>query len=162
VRASLDAAPTVRKSDADDESFVGRLGGDAFGDFDPRAREHTLELVRAPRTATLVACIAAERLGFVVVERAQDCVVLVQAIAVAAHARGRGVGRLLLAAAERVAERWGAPGLRLCTAQANVEALELFLKHGFRIERRMANFYAKGQDACTLVKALGAGGRRSR
>jgi ribosomal protein S18 acetylase RimI-like enzyme len=162
VRAALEAEPVVRSAAPDDESFVGRLGGDAFRDFDPRAREHTLELLRAPRTATFVACAGAERLGFVVVERARDGVVLVSAIAVEPRARGRGIGRQLMAFAERAARSWRAPGLRLCTAQANVEALELFLKHGFRIERRMPSFYAKGQDACTLVKALGASGRRSR
>jgi ribosomal-protein-alanine N-acetyltransferase len=81
-------------------------------------------------------------------------VALLQAIAVEPRARGRGVGSALLSAVEQLARSRDAPAIRLCTAQANLEALDLFLKHGFVIERRLARFYAKGQDACTCVKRL--------
>ena len=40
------------------------------------------------------------------------------------------------------------------TAGNGVEALELFLKCGFAIERRLARYYARGQDACILARAL--------
>jgi ribosomal protein S18 acetylase RimI-like enzyme len=154
MRSSLESPPNIRRGSPADEAFAARLGGAAFRDFDPRAREHTLSLVRGQNALTLVAWVEGEPLGFVVLEMARDGVALLQAIAVEPRARGRGVGAALLAAAERLAHEREAPALRLCTAQANVEALELFLKHGFRIERRLARFYANGQDACTLVKAL--------
>ena len=71
-----------------------------------------------------------------------------QAIAVELRERGRGIGGRLMHASARGTKQ-GAATLRLCTAQANVEALALFIKHGFRIERRMPRFYPNGQDACS-------------
>jgi ribosomal protein S18 acetylase RimI-like enzyme len=60
----------------------------------------------------------------------------------------------LLAAGIELARGAGARDVRLMTAQANVEALELFLKSGFRISERVARFYPRGQDACALVRRL--------
>ena len=157
MRTALDLQPSIRRGERADEAFAARLGGIAFADFDPRAREHTLSLARARGATTLIACAGAEPLGFTIVEMAGDGVVLLQAIAVEPNARGRGVGSALLRATEQLARKRGSSALRLCTAQANVEALELFLKHGFRIERRLARFYSNGQDACTLVKTLAPG-----
>jgi len=94
-----------------------------------------------------------QRLGFVTLEFGRSGG-WIQAIAVSLGERGRGVGGALMAEAIRVARRAGVPRLRLTTAQANVEALELFLKCGFLIERRMPRHYARGQDACVLGRAL--------
>jgi len=65
-----------------------------------------------------------------------------------------GVGTRLMQAAVRAARRRSVRRLSLTTAQANVEALALFLRCGFRIERRMPRFYAAGQDACVLSRSL--------
>lgn len=154
MRSELASLPTIRRGGAADEGFAARLGGLAFRDFDPRAKEHTLALIRSAGATTLIASVDGEALGFAVIERARDGVALLQAIAVEVRARGRGIGQALLGAAERLARTQGSPALRLCTAQANVEALELFLKRGFRLERRLSRFYTNGQDACTLVKTL--------
>jgi [ribosomal protein S18]-alanine N-acetyltransferase len=157
MRSALAAVPSIRRASPADEAFTALLGGIAFRDFDPRALEHTLALMRGAAAATLVACVEQEPLGFAVVELARDGVALLQAIAVEPRVRGCGIGTALLRAAEQHARAIGCPALRLCTAQANVEALDLFLKHGFRIEHRLARFYTNGQDACTLVKRLAPG-----
>jgi ribosomal protein S18 acetylase RimI-like enzyme len=68
--------------------------------------------------------------------------------------RGRGVGRALLDAAERAAADAGARALELVTAEANLAALELFLKSDYRIVRTLPSFYPRGQTAHVLRKTL--------
>jgi ribosomal protein S18 acetylase RimI-like enzyme len=154
MRATLAAPFGIRPASAADSAFCGELGAQAFGVFDPNARAHTLRLVAGSGAVTLVAVRGTERLGFVVVEPGQQGDAFIQAIAVAKFARGHGTGKRLLEAAKSVAKQRGARRLRLCTASANLEALELFLKAGFVIERRMPKFYARGQDACALSLAM--------
>lgn len=103
---------------------------------------------------TLVASERGEPLGFVVVERRSQEQASLQAIAVEPTERGRGVGTRLVNAAIHLARGLGARELDLWTAQANLEALAVFLKAGFRIEERRPRFYARGQDACRLVRPL--------
>ena len=76
------------------------------------------------------------------------------AIAVDEYARGTGIGAALLAKVERVLSLAGFSEITMHTAQANLSALELFLKHGFRIERRLPRFYRGVFDACALRKRI--------
>ena len=76
------------------------------------------------------------------------------AIAVTAEHRGTGVGRQLLAGAERVAKRNGAARMTLATAETNLAALDLFLRSGYRITRRLPRYYSRGQDALEMSKKL--------
>ncbi len=145
----------IRGATADDVGFVERTGREAFAEFDPHAGAHSRAIVRQPGTVTLIASVDGRPSGFIAIERVGRGA-LVQAIAVRRVDRGRGLGARLLSAAERIARDGGARTLSLATAQANVEALSLFLKADFEIERRMQRFYARGQDACWLVKRLDA------
>jgi ribosomal protein S18 acetylase RimI-like enzyme len=153
VGAVLDRTISVRRKAAEDEPFIERLSLQAFGDFHKNAGPHTLKLTHHPESVTRLAVRGAQRLGFVVLELMRDAA-WIQAIAVVASERGRGVGARLMAEAVRLARESGAARVRLTTAQANVEALELFLKCGFGIERRVPRYYARGQDACILARAL--------
>jgi ribosomal protein S18 acetylase RimI-like enzyme len=154
VSVALESRVAIRRAAPSDGAFLARLGQEAFGDFDLRAGETTLGIVRQAGMITLVATVDGEAVGFVSVELGRGGVGHVQAIAVRATERGRGFGQRLLVAAERAAGARGATLLHLTTAQANVEAVALFLKHGFAIERRHRRFYRRGQDACTMVKDL--------
>lgn len=151
--AVLERSVRLRPLTAADDTFVARLSAEAFSAFDPHAGPHTLALTRREDVVTRVAVRDARRLGFVSVEFSRGAA-WIQAIAVSAHERGSGVGGKLMAEAIRVARRAGTRRLHLTTAQANVEALELFLKCGFVIERRLPRFYTHGQDACVLGRAL--------
>ena len=143
----------LRPGTAEDAGFIERLSRQAFSVFDPDAGIRMLLLARKDGVVTRVAARGGERLGFVMLEFASGGA-WVQAIAVDAKERGQGVGGKLMAAAIRIARQAGAPRLRLTTAQANVEALELFVKCGFAIERRLPRYYSGGQDACVLGRAL--------
>jgi ribosomal-protein-alanine N-acetyltransferase len=153
VGAVLERAINIRSKTTEDAAFIEQLSAQAFGDFQHHAGPATLRLTERPGSTTRLAVRGDERLGFVVVERERDGA-WISAIAVSPSERGRGVGARLMAEAARLARGSGAARLRLTTAQANVEALELFLKCGFSIDRRIPRYYARGQDACVLTRAL--------
>jgi ribosomal protein S18 acetylase RimI-like enzyme len=60
----------------------------------------------------------------------------------------------LLAGAESAARRRRALELRLVTAEANVAALDLFLRSGFEIVERLERYYPRGQNAVVMRKEL--------
>lgn len=154
MRVELESRVAIRRAERADDAFLARLGQEAFADFDLRARESTLGIVHQTGMVTLVAALDGEPVGFVSLEIRRGGIGYVQAIAVRLAERGCGLGQRLLVAAERAALSRGATLLQLTTAQANVEAVALFLKRGFTIERRHRRFYARGQDACTMTKDL--------
>jgi ribosomal protein S18 acetylase RimI-like enzyme len=106
------------------------------------------------RGATWVARRGELPLGFAIVHPLNQRSVDLCAIAVEEEARGRGIGRALLAHVEQTVVEAGLSEIRLHTAQSNLSALELFLKCGFRLEQRMPRFYRGVYDACALVKFL--------
>ena len=142
----------VRRRTAADDPFIARLAKRAFQEYSARAAEETLGMARSG-TAWL-ACRGDERLGFVVARADGPFVAELCAIAVDEPARGQGVGAALLERAERALAAAGVRELTLHTAEANLSALELFLKQGFRIERRLPRFYRGVFDACAMRKRV--------
>lgn len=67
----------------------------------------------------------------VLVTRAQPDHLLLDIIAVAATARGGGLGRILLERADDDAREQGLPEVRLCTNEAMTENLEFYPRRGF-------------------------------
>ena len=65
-------------------------------------------------------------------------------IAVAHTARGAGLGRRLLADAERLARRGGARGLRLEVRQDNAAAVALYASAGYRRVKVLRRYYDDG------------------
>jgi len=143
----------VRRSNATDLAFVRKLSELAFGEYAAGSGAHVLDLIQRPGVKSWVACEHDEPVGFVLLGRDQGQW-SIPAIAVSARARGRGVGGELLVVAEREARARGASLLWLVTADSNLSALDLFLRHGFRIVARRRKFYERGQDACRMEKAL--------
>jgi ribosomal protein S18 acetylase RimI-like enzyme len=166
---------SIRPYHAGDEDFIAALAHEAFAEYTPYAVPHTLAMVR--RCTTLVALrelMAAraegtpgvdgaseseprprrQRVGFAAISDEGDGVIMLNAIAVVRSDRGRGIGHYLMLAFERFARVRGGRRLELCTADYNLAALDLFMRHGFRLLRRRVGFYDRGQDACILVKDL--------
>jgi ribosomal protein S18 acetylase RimI-like enzyme len=75
-------------------------------------------------------------------------------IAVAARARGRGLGARLLAAVERAARAAGARRLGLEVRPANRAARALYVARGYRPVARLAGYYATGGDALRYERPL--------
>lgn len=143
----------IRPREPEDDAFMLSLSREAFAEYTFSAADKTRAMTTSPGALTFVAIEGEAPTGFVVVEYAGNDAV-VSAIAVREAARGRGIGRKLLARAEAAARRMGADRLTLMTSQSNLAALELFLHSGFRMVDRQNRYYARGQDAVRLEKPV--------
>jgi ribosomal protein S18 acetylase RimI-like enzyme len=144
---------SVRRFTPEDTAFVAALSERAFAEYGKDPARYTLSVIDRPDTRTWLAVEADGPVGLVVLEQHGSHAAIL-AVAVTERARGRGIGERLMQTAERHARAQGARQLTLCTADANLAALDLFLRRGFRIVRRRLGFYSRRQDACELEKRL--------
>jgi len=135
-----------------DQGFVADLGRSAFAEYSREPVAGVLAMARRGRT--LVASEDGKLVGFAIVEMTGHEKAHLAAISVSEGARGRGVARALLEAAEGVARQAGAPSLGLVTADSNLAALELFLRCGFERVGRATRYYPRGQNAVRMEKNL--------
>lgn len=150
---SVTLALSVRRFRQGDESFVTRLARKAFAEYSNAPGLEAAEM--AASNPTLLALEGHNPVGFVTLEPARDQqIAYVVALAVVEERRGRGVGHGLLCAAERLARVAGARTVQLHTADFNLAALELFLRSGYRIARRLPRYYRRRFAACELEKRL--------
>jgi ribosomal protein S18 acetylase RimI-like enzyme len=77
-------------------------------------------------------------------------------IAVAPHVGGRGVGPLLLAAAEMAAQRRRRKAMRLEVHEHNTRAIARYEKSGYRLFGRHSDYYDDHGDALRFDKPLDA------
>lgn len=75
-------------------------------------------------------------------------------IAVDPDARGKGVGRALLAAAEKAAVEAGFAYMRLEVRRDNAESIRLYGKAGYRKLGEVGDYYEDGMEALRFEKAL--------
>jgi ribosomal-protein-alanine N-acetyltransferase len=147
------ARPAVflRTAEPSDGAFITELSREAFTEYSRSAPLDTARM--ASRAHTLVATENDRPVGFAIVEMGREKAHL-SAIAVHPSARGTGVGRTLLRAAESFARDRGARELNLATADSNLAALELFLRTGYLKRARHARYYTRGQHALEMYKPL--------
>lgn len=145
---------SIRSRLSSDIEFIAALAREAFAEYSPGSARHTVSMSDEPRARTWLVVSGSERLGFAVTRTGSDGVARLDAIAVVPRSRGRGVGRILLRHVEAQARAQGAGSIELATAEANLAALDLFLKEGFRIVRTLRRYYPRGQDAHILEKLL--------
>ena len=148
---------TVRWYADADAGFVRELADEAFSEYDGDgggAASKVVAMVSAARAHTLVAESSNRSMGFVTFELGSGAA-HIGAIAVVRSARGRGIGARLLRAAEVLAQKLGARVVELETGEANLAALDMFVRAGYRIEGRIPRYYRSGYDALTLRRDLG-------
>jgi ribosomal protein S18 acetylase RimI-like enzyme len=108
-----------------------------------RALDRLFESVDAQSHETLIALYDGERAGFLVFldELPDEVTALPQGfiayMAVEPRSRGRGIGSLLLAEAERMARQRGLPYMSLMVTEDNAPARELYEQQGYLTERRL-------------------------
>lgn len=130
------------------------LEGSSFS-TDQLAARNFRRFLKDGRCALLVAELDGRFAGYVLVLfRANTKAGRLYSIAVAAAARGRGVGELLLAAAERAVLDRGRQALRLEVRPDNTAALRLYEKNGYRVFGNYPGFYEDGADALRLEKVF--------
>lgn len=145
---------SIRTGDAGDQAFVLDLGKrvamtsvstlrPAIQPLVELAYEKLVDFVDHQSHVLLIATDADRRLGFLLLlDTLPDEVTLapqafVAYMAVEPDARRRGIGRALLAEAERLARERGLPCIAMMVTEENKAALDLYEKSGFQTERRL-------------------------
>lgn len=112
----------------------------------------------AGRSATVIVAEADGKLaGYVLVlYPPRSKLARLYSIAVAPHIGRRGVGPLLLQAAEQAAKRRGRRAMRLEVHEHNSRAIARYEKSGYLLFGRHRKYYDDRRDALRFEKALGA------
>ena len=92
----------------------------------------------------------------IVLFRPRSLIARLYSIAVAPHMGGRGVGAMLLAAAEAAALARGCRAIRLEVHVTNHAAIARYRKSGYREFARLRRYYEDGGDALRFEKRLDA------
>jgi ribosomal protein S18 acetylase RimI-like enzyme len=156
---------TVRPVVAGDEAFLLGLAQRVFFAY-ARDPSRTMRSVLAGRDAqVMVAEQDSTQVGFVALQLeplgsdfgpwTRPLAARIEAIAVRSDAQGRGIGRRLLEHAEAAARARGARSLSLATGEKNARARHLFDSAGFMQLTVVEGYYARGQAAVLMLKALG-------
>ncbi len=135
---------------SDDAGFIKTLSQWAFDEYSNDAGAGTLWMAEHYRT--FVATMEDRHVGFAIVDLVRQPHAELTAIAVSPGERGRGVGGHLLSIVESATRNVGRGCLVAHTADANLAALDLLIKHGYRITRRLPRYYVGMYNACELVK----------
>lgn len=143
----------IRRATPGDAPFIHALSKLAFAEYDPNAARATANMMLETGAHTLLAERHGTPLGFLILHRQSSGELAINAIAVSPSERGKRIGQRLMQAAERHAQSHGFTRITLSTAQANLAALDLFLRCGFTITRRNTRYFGN-QPACQLEKRL--------
>jgi len=92
--------------------------------------------------------------GFIVVDRQPEKVGHIITVDVAGGFRQRGVGTLLMDAAEAWFRELGFRLIYLEAAENNLAAQHFYLARGYRKAETIANYYADGSSAWIMVRTL--------
>ena len=130
---------------------------------DRLSRRSLRHFLVAPGASLIVAARGEELAGYALVlfpSRAR--LARLYSIAVAPHLGRRGLGPLLLAAAERATQRRGRKAMRLEVHEHNTRAIARYEKSGYRLFGRHHDYYDDHGDALRFEKPLDIRRRRRR
>lgn len=143
--------PALR-ADLDD---LLRLEREAFPG-DRLERRQFLHAIRSPTILALAADLDGAFAGYLLVEtRRGSTLARLSSVAVSRAAAGRGVGRALVAAAERQAAAAGRDRIRLEVRADNGRATRLYEAAGYLLVGEVAEYYEDGAAARRYEKRLG-------
>lgn len=150
---------TIRPARAEDAGAVARITRDAYGRYVDRIGREP-----APMTANHEALIAAGevwvaeadgRIAGVLLVRPQGAALLLDSVAVAPEAQGRGIGRALIAHAESLAREQGLDAVELYTNVHMTENLAMYPRLGYR---EVGRGHEDGFERAYFRKTLSVGG----
>lgn len=146
----------VRRAFLPDLDALYRIEIECFGE-DAFPKSYVKRFIEEPWFITLVAILNDEIVGFVVGSLESFLGKLaghIYSIDVKPEYRGMGVGSRLLVAIE---EELRGAGAEICCLEVSVDntaALNLYLKHNYRVIERLKDYYGVGRDGMRLVKKL--------
>lgn len=149
--ATTQPTPIIREATPADFDAVGELTERAFAagpyghlprlperrrlERDVTGRSAGGAVLLAESDGAIAGTVSVLRAGTPLARQAVDDEAELRLLAVAPEARGTGLGRILVAAAQEVALEWGASSLVLDTGTRNTTAQRLYERHGFeRVE----------------------------
>jgi len=145
----------IRPARASDIDALVSIENSVFGT--DRISRRALQRHVDSRTATLL--VAEDRgsvLGYaLVLFRTNGRAGRLYSLAVKRGCEGSGIGRRLLAAAEKAALSRGCPIFRLEVREENVRAIDLYRRAGYRLSGRRQGYYEDGAAALLFEKDLG-------
>jgi len=158
--ASPDAGGiALRLARDEDRGFIVDLCARTFADLGDY-RETVTSWLDGSQTLGIVAGDPIDRLGVALLAARRAIgfgrrpTAELLAIALVPAARGRGIGRLLLGRAERVACAWDASEMRLHTADSNERAQRFFTAAGYALRPSGTSAYPSGETAIAYVRSL--------
>ena len=147
-------AVRVRKAEPADLDALDALEHRVFA-TDHLSRRSLRHFLRSPTAEVLAADHDGDLAGTaIVLFRPRSSVARLYSIAAAPHMGGRGVGTMLLAAAEQAAVERGCGSIRLEVHETNAAAISRYRKSGYREFGRHARYYEDGGDALRFEKRL--------
>ncbi|WP_371829729.1 peptidase C39 family protein [Thiocapsa imhoffii] len=157
ISEPAEAMPLMRPAVLADLSALLRLELSSF-ETDRISRRQFRYLLTRARACTLVAESGGQLLGYVLIlfSRATS-VARLYSIAVGDQMRGRGLGRALVAAAERAAWEQERAYMRLEIRRDNLASQALFERAGYRRFGILSDYYADHMEAIRYEKALSPG-----
>jgi ribosomal-protein-alanine acetyltransferase len=122
---------------------------------DRLSRASFRRLVASASVAVLVAEADGRIAGYcILLFRANSPVARLYSIAVGPGQSGRGIGRMLIAAAEREARARSCSALRLEVREDNPRAIAIYRQSGFQITGSQPDYYEDGMTAVRMAKGL--------
>jgi ribosomal protein S18 acetylase RimI-like enzyme len=148
-------AVRLRKAEPADLDALDALEHRVFA-TDRLSRRSLRHFLGSPSAAVIVAEDGNGHLAgtAIVLFRPRSSVARLYSIAAAPHMGGRGVGSMLLAAAEAAAVERGCGAIRLEVHETNAAALSRYRKSGYQQFGRHARYYQDGGDALRFEKRL--------
>lgn len=121
------------------------------------SRQLMRNLLADPDSATWVAEDHGQMAGFAIVywsHPPDQPLAYIQTLEVAPTQRNRGIARELLRRVEESAQSAGAHVIWLHVAETNTPAIRLYESHGYGLQGREADYYAKGVSALLYAKSI--------
>ena len=152
--SAVHVSVTLRRGRMSDIDSLLTLERSVF-DTDLLSRRSFRHFLASPNASLIIAEEAGRLAGYVLVlypprsKRAR-----LYSIAVAPHVGGRGVGPLLLEAAEQAAKRRRRRAMRLEVHEHNTRAIARYEKSGYRLFGRHHDYYDNHGDALRFEKRL--------
>jgi ribosomal protein S18 acetylase RimI-like enzyme len=154
--ADRSASATLRPGRSGDLDALLALEQKVFT-TDVLSRRSFRRFLAARASTLLVAHVRGLLAGYVLVlYPSRSGLARLYSIAVAPHISGRGIGPLLLAAAEKQARRHGRRSMRLEVHEHNTRAIARYEKSGYRLFGRHRDYYEDHGDALRFEKMLDA------
>jgi len=120
-----------------------------------RGYEESLKLLNDPTRESYVARLGTEIVGFVILNMVGAFTGYIQTVCVAPEHRNRGIGRELIAFAEKRIWR-DSPNVFMCVSDFNPGARRLYERLGYKVVGELTDYVIKGRSEILLRKSTGS------